>query len=286
MSQRLARWVLPLKNGAKAIAAGNLNVRVAEDGPGELGMLARSFNNMSEQLSSMISSRVDVERRAALGNLATGIAHEIRNPLATIGTTVHGLIGSESDPERKKMLEAVDNEIIRTDAIVEEFMNYARPREPKMEPCSIRDVFNHVNVLVSTTALDAGIKISLLGQRSIVVFADPGQLRQVFMNIILNALQAMPEGGHLRLKAIDHAGLAEITVSDSGTGIEPEVLEKVQQPFFTTKQGGTGLGLAICAQLVKVNGGTFEIQSKLGEGTTIRITMPIVQAHNKQGENT
>ena len=286
MSQRLARWVLPLKNGAKAIASGNLDVRVAENGPGELGMLARSFNNMSEQLSFMISSRVDVERRAALGNLATGIAHEIRNPLATIGTTVHGLIGSESDPERKKMLEAVDNEIIRTDAIVEEFMNYARPREPKMEPVSIRDVFNHVKVLVSTTALEAGVKINLLGQRSVVVFADPGQLRQIFMNIILNALQAMPEGGHLRLKALDHAGSAEITVSDTGIGIEPEALAKVQQPFFTTKKGGTGLGLAICAQLVKDNGGTFEVESKLGEGTIIRITLPIVQAHNTQDKNT
>jgi len=284
MSQRLARWVIPLKNGAKEIANGNLGVRVSENSPGELGMLARSFNNMSEQLTSMIASRVDVERRAALGNLATGIAHEIRNPLATIGTTVHGLMGSESDPNRKKMLEAVDDEIIRTDAIVEEFMNYARPREPKIEPISIRDVFNHVKVLVSATALEVGVEISLSGQRSVMVFADSGQLRQVLMNIIFNAMQAMPDGGHLGLKAIDNGDFADITVSDTGVGIDPEVLAKVQQPFFTTKKGGTGLGLAICSQLIKVNAGTFDIESRVGMGTTIRITLPKAPENTMKGE--
>jgi two-component system sensor histidine kinase HydH len=275
MSKRLASWVVPLKDGAKAIARGDLNVKVPDNGPGELGMLARSFNNMSDQLSSMISSRVDVERRAALGNLATGIAHEIRNPLATIGTTIHGLIGSEKDPERKKMLEAVDNEIIRTDAIVEEFMNYARPREPKLEAASVSDVFNHVKVLVSATALDSGVEIRLLGQRSVMVFADLGQLRQVFMNIIFNALQAMPDGGHLSLRVVAKDDVAEISVSDTGVGIDPDTLAKVQQPFFTTKKGGTGLGLSICVQLIKVNNGTFNIDSELGVGTTISINLPL-----------
>lgn len=276
MSRRLANWLLPLKDGAKAIADGNLDVKVSEDGPGELGTLGRSFNHMSMQLRSMITSRVDLERQATLGNLATGIAHEIRNPLATIGTTLHGLIVSEKDIERKLMMEAMDDEIIRTDGIVEEFMNYARPREPRMERIAIKDVFNHVKVLVSSTALDSGVEISLLGQRSIIIYADSGQLRQVLMNIIFNALQAMPDGGTLRLKAIENNGYAEITATDNGIGIDAEVLSKVQKPFFTTKKGGTGLGLAICAQLIKVNRGTFDIESKLNVGTTIKITLPIV----------
>jgi two-component system sensor histidine kinase HydH len=285
MSKRLASWVVPLKDGAKAIARGDLNVKVPDNGPGELGMLARSFNDMSDQLSSMISSRVDVERRAALGNLATGIAHEIRNPLATIGTTIHGLIGTEKDPERKKMLEAVDNEIIRTDSIVEEFMNYAHPREPKLEAVSISDVFNHVKVLVSATALESRVEIRLLGQRSVMVFADPGQLRQVFMNIIFNALQAMPDGGHLRLRVVAKGDVAEISVSDTGVGIDPDTLAKVQQPFFTTKKGGTGLGLSICVQLIKVNNATFNIDSELGVGTTISINLPLLNNNNSHGIN-
>ncbi|MGH1426412.1 MAG: sensor histidine kinase [Arenicella sp.] len=277
MSRRLANFVTPLIAGARSIAKGNFGVRVVDDIPGELGILARSFNNMSTQLSAMVSSRVDMERRAALGNLATGIAHEIRNPLATIGTTVHGLIASEKDPERKAMLEAVDNEIIRTDAIVEEFMNYARPREPKMERVAIGEIFNHVKVLVSATALETGVDIILLGQRSVHVFADPGQLRQILMNIILNAIQAMPKGGHLSLKAVQNQGWAEITVSDTGAGIDAEELQHVKQPFYTTKKGGTGLGLAICVQLVNVNHGTFHIDSELGEGTQVLIKFPMVQ---------
>lgn len=279
MSRRLARMILPLIDGARAIARGDLSIRVAEDSPGELGVLARSFNNMSSQLNTMITSRVDVERRAALGNLATGIAHEIRNPLATISTTVHGLIGSEQDQTRREMLEAVGDEIIRTDAIVEEFMNYARPREPKAEPVVVKDIFNHVNVLVSATALESGVKISLLGQRNISVMVDPGQLRQVLMNVVFNALQAMPEGGHLSLRATQTGNNAELTISDTGSGIEAEILAKVQQPFFTTKKGGTGLGLAICAQLISVNGGQFEIDSNVGMGTTVRITLPLVKSN-------
>ena len=285
MSRRLASWVIPLSDGARAISRGELNVKVAEDGPGELGMLARSFNDMSDQLSSMIESRVDVERRAALGNLATGIAHEIRNPLATIGTTVHGLIGSEKSPERKKMLEAVDDEIIRTDAIVEEFMNYARPREPKMETVSISDVFDHVKILVSATALESDVEINLLGQRSLMVFADLGHLRQVLMNIIFNALQAMPNGGHLRLRAVAKGDVAEITISDTGIGIDADKLASVQQPFFTTKRSGTGLGLSICAQLIQSNNGSLDIDSHLGVGTTVTISLPLLKSNDLEGGN-
>ncbi|PWQ94695.1 sensor histidine kinase [Leucothrix arctica] len=285
MSRRLASWVIPLSDGARAISRGELNVKVAEDGPGELGMLARSFNDMSDQLSSMIESRVDVERRAALGNLATGIAHEIRNPLATIGTTVHGLIGSEKSPERKKMLEAVDDEIIRTDAIVEEFMNYARPREPKMETVSISDVFDHVKILVSATALESDVEINLLGQRSLMVFADLGHLRQVLMNIIFNALQAMPNGGHLRLRAVAKGDVAEITISDTGIGIDADKLASVQQPFFTTKRSGTGLGLSICAQLIQSNNGSLDIDSHPGVGTTVTISLPLLNSNDLEGGN-
>ncbi|MEB8432680.1 ATP-binding protein [Cocleimonas sp. KMM 6892] len=277
MSQRLTRIIAPLIKGARAIARGDFGVRVDGNIPGELGILARSFNNMSEQLSAMVTSRVDVERRAALGNLATGIAHEIRNPLATISTTVHGLICSEKDPERKNMLEAIDNEINRTDAIVEEFMNYARPREPKKEHVVIRDIFKHVQVLVSATALEAGVEISLLGQRSLEIHVDPGQIRQILMNIILNALKSMPDGGHLRLKAVQNNRVAEITVTDTGHGIKAEDLDKVKQPFFTTKAGGTGLGLAICVQLVKTNDGVLDIDSTVGEGTSVKIKFPVTE---------
>jgi two-component system sensor histidine kinase AtoS len=274
MSQRLTRVISPLIKGARAIAKGDFDVRVNGNIPGELGILARSFNNMSGQLNTMVASRVDVEKQATLGGLATGIAHEIRNPLATISTTVHGLMRSEKDPERKEMLEAIDNEIHRTDAIVEEFMNYARPREPSKTHVLVFDIFQHVQILVSATALEKGVEISLLGQTSLEIYVDPGQIRQILMNVVLNAFKAMPDGGHLGLKAVKRQQFVEITVSDTGHGIKADALDKVKQPFFTTKAGGTGLGLAICVQLVKSNDGTLDIDSKLEEGTSVKITFP------------
>ncbi len=275
MSERLARMITPLNDGAQAIANGDLTTQVPENGPGELGTLAHSFNNMSKQLNSMIKTRVYSERQASLGKLATGIAHEIRNPLATIRTTVHGLIRSETHPAHKEMLQVVNDEVIRTDAIVEEFMNYARPREPHKEFIPVGDVLATVSTLASASALETNVTMSITGDTSLVIHVDPGQLSQVLMNIVLNALQAMPEGGHLTLRTHREGKYAHLTVTDTGQGIPEDQLIEIQAPFFTTKKNGTGLGLAICAQLVHVNDGRMEIQSVYGEGTTVHITFAL-----------
>lgn len=276
MSSRLARMITPLNNAAQAIAKGNLSSRVPDTGPGELGTLARSFNNMTAQLSQMIQSRVYAERQASLGTLATGIAHEIRNPLATIRTTVHGLMHSETDSERKAMLNAVNQEVIRTDAIVEEFMNYARPREPHKESVVISDMLQKVFTLSSAAAMENGVQLSTTGDTSLILYMDSGQLNQVLMNLILNALDAMPDGGHLHIRTHREGSQAVIDITDTGDGIKPEQLEAVQTPFFTTKKGGTGLGLAICSQLVQANAGQMEIDSTVGEGTRVRLRLPLM----------
>lgn len=275
MSERLARMIIPLKDGSQAIANGDLTTLVPESGLGELGTLARSFNNMSKQLSAMINTRVYAERQASLGQLATGIAHEIRNPLAIIRTTVHGLIASEKNFQHKEMLLVVNAEVIRTDAIVEEFMNYARPREPRKELISIEDALHKVSVLILTSALEEGVKVSTLGDVSLVVNVDPGHLSQILLNITLNALQAMPKGGYLTFRAYRQKDRVCLTITDTGHGIPENELVEVLAPFFTTKTEGTGLGLSICAQLIHVNDGTLYIESTVGEGTTVSITFPL-----------
>ncbi len=275
MSERLARMITPLNDGAQAIANGDLTAQVPENGPGELGTLAHSFNNMSKQLNSMIKTRVYSERQASLGKLATGIAHEIRNPLATIRTTVHGLIRAETNPAHKEMLQVVNDEVVRTDAIVEEFMNYARPREPHKELIPVGDALATVSTLASASALETNVTMSITGDTSLVIHVDPGQLSQVLMNVVLNALQAMPEGGHLTLRTHRDGKFVHLTITDTGQGIPEEQLIEIQAPFFTTKKNGTGLGLAICAQLVHVNDGRMEIESVYGEGTTVHITFAL-----------
>lgn len=292
MSERLASLIIPLTEGAKAIARGDFSVRVSEQAPGELRDLSHSFNQMSEQLSAMIDSRVDTERRGALGNLAAGIAHEIRNPLTTLRTSIHALKYTEKNNEKREMLELIAEEIIRIDAMVEEFLSYARPHDPSIEDVPVKDFLQGIEALTLATLSDAKIKLVYLGDQSIVLRVDPAQLRQVFMNLILNGVDAMPEGGCLSIRVenvpsvISNAApnasttkQAMITISDNGIGMSESVVDKVKTPFFTTKSAGTGLGLSICAQLLRKNNGTLTLESGEGEGTSVILCLP-----RKEGE--
>ncbi len=281
MMERLAQMIAPLKEGARAIANGDLNVVVPEDGLGEIGSLGRSFNEMSRQLDTVISSRVVAERQAALGILAAGIAHEVRNPLSTVLATVHGLFRLENDYKKKEMLRVINSEVVRTDLIVEEFMNYARPREPQKKMTPIDDVLEKVCVLTSASALEQGVKISKLGDTSVKVFIDSGQLSQILMNLVLNGLQAMSEGGHIIFRVHKTNDKVHLSITDTGHGIPQDQFDKILAPFFTTKKQGTGLGLSICMRLVKANDGVMEIESVEGRGTVVTL---VFLAENKVKE--
>lgn len=275
MSEKMARFISPLNEGANAISRGDFSIKISENAPGELKNLARSFNKMSTQLTKMISSRVDMERQAALGNFAAGIAHEVRNPLTTMRTTVHGLMRQEERPEHQKMFQVVIDEILRVDAIVEEFLGYARPREPRKEAIQAKEIFKSIEALISGTLQEKQIRLALTGDSSLILHVDPAQLRQILMNIVLNAIQAMDEGGYLTIRSQLRGSFAEIMVKDTGSGIAQENLDKVFTPFYTTRAKGTGLGLSICRQLVMANGGDLQIESTVGEGTTVLIKIPV-----------
>ncbi len=280
LSEKLAGLVLPLTEGARAIAKGDFSLRVPEKAPGELKELAHAFNQMSEQLVTMIDSRVDTERRGALGNLAAGIAHEIRNPLTTLRTSIHALSYNEPDKDKQEMFSLISEEILRLDAMVEEFLSYARPHEPCVEDVVIKDLLHSIDGLTSATLSEANIRIHYLGDQSIILRVDPAQLRQVLMNLILNAIDAMPNGGNLTIrteKIVGEQGQSQamMTLSDDGIGMDKNILDKIQAPFFTTKAEGTGLGLSICAQVLRRNGGMLSIESVLGEGTRVYLLLRV-----------
>lgn len=279
MSEKLASLLLPLTEGARSIAKGDFSVRVSEQVPGELKELAHSFNQMSEQLVAMIDSRVDTERRGALGNLAAGIAHEIRNPLTTLRTSIHALSFDERNAEKQEMFALITEEIIRIDGMVEEFLSYARPHEPSIEDVLVKEWLHSIEGLTSATLADANIQTTYLGDQSLILRVDPAQLRQVFMNLILNAVHAMPNGGQLTIRVermvnAQQEPQAMMTLTDNGEGMSASVLDKVQMPFFTTKAAGTGLGLSICSQLLRRNNGSMMIESTLGKGTSIILILP------------
>lgn len=277
MSQRLSGYLSPLNSGANAIANGDFSIPVSEEGPGELGTLAKSYNRMREQLEKLITSRVDSERRATLGNMAAGIAHEIRNPLTTVSATLHGLSRGETDAERKEMYALVSSEINRVDQTISEFVDFAKPRQPTQKDVLVRDVFKSVKTLLSATAHEKSISISVSGDSSIRISVDPAHLRQILLNLSLNSIEAMADGGQLRYRIYRDGDLAKLVVADNGQGMTAEVKDKILRPFFTTRSGGTGLGLSITNQLVEANGGSMTIDSVIAEGTTISLRFPFAK---------
>ncbi|MFQ5785082.1 MAG: PAS domain-containing sensor histidine kinase [Alphaproteobacteria bacterium] len=266
-----------LVKGADAVAAGDLSWRIACEGDDEISTLARAFNSMAERLQQVVRSTVETEKMAVLGQFATGVAHEVRNPLAAMKTSVQALLAHERDGERRAILEGMDEEVDRLDETLDDLLTYARPREPKIESVSAHDIFRRVTAMVEKNALDTGVTIRCVDEQSVIIRADAGHLQQTLMNLILNALQAMPEGGQISLKATHGNGLAAIEVSDTGVGMEPGVLNKITDPFFTTRPGGTGLGLAISRQLVELNLGELRFSSESGKGTTATIRLPAAQ---------
>ncbi|MFQ5785399.1 MAG: PAS domain-containing sensor histidine kinase [Alphaproteobacteria bacterium] len=275
--RRVSGRIAMLITGADAVASGDLCWRIACEGDDEISTLARAFNGMAERLQQVVRSTVETEKMAVLGQFATGVAHEVRNPLAAMKTSVQALLAHERDEQRRAILEGMDEEVDQLDETLDDLLTYARPREPKIESVCAHDVFRRVTAMVEKNALVAGITIRCIDEQSVIVRADAGHIQQTLMNLVLNALQAMPQGGQILLKATHGNGLAAIEVSDTGVGMEPGVLNKITDPFFTTRPGGTGLGLAISRQLVEANLGELRFASKPGKGTTATIRLPAAE---------
>jgi two-component system sensor histidine kinase AtoS len=210
-----------------------------------------------------------------LGEFATGIAHEIRNPLAAIKTSVQALARREQDPKRIRLLAEMEGEIDRLARVVSDLLDFGRPRPPIPGVVSVRELFRKVYVIIEPEALSRGLHLSCQGNPELAVWVDPDHLQQIILNLALNAVQATPTDGAVVLRASAIGGQAAIEVSDTGCGIPVELLARVSDPFFTTKTKGVGLGLSISRQLCELNGGEMSLDSAAGQGTVIRILFPL-----------
>ena len=239
------------------------------------------------------------ERLAATGQLAANMAHEIRNPLAAISGSLEMLREREGRAqdvrERQRLMEIALREIERLDHLIADFLEYARPAAAEPAPLPLAPVIEEVTKMVDACR-PPGVELALDVSRDCVVRADPRQLRQVLWNLLLNAVQALPAGGTIRVaaqrldgppqesgpqrrNALDEGGqTVEIAISDTGVGIEPEVLERVFEPFFTTKRAGSGLGLPTVHRIVENHGGSLSLESHPGAGTTVRVRLPAAEA--------
>ncbi len=278
VSRRLNRQVDTLINSVEEVALGNLDSPVTHAKGIEMRRLTLAIERMRLQLKTFIRSTLEIERRATLGQLAAGLAHDIRNPLTTIRTTVVALSRREKDPENKEMMGIVEEEIDRVNEVLENLLNFARPSAPQAKKIQASELLNSIVILITAAARNQGISISVDCSSTLTLWSDAGHIRQVLMNLLLNALEAMSvKGSSIQLQAIQIDHEIALCVSDDGQGMSQETKTHIMEPFFTTKPAGTGLGLAICGTLIKNNGGRMEIQSRLEQGTTVTVYLPIIE---------
>lgn len=275
ISRRLNRQVESLIDSVEKVAQGNLETPVSNVSGVEMRRLTQSIERMRLQLKAFIRSTLAIERQATLGQLAAGLAHDIRNPLTTIRTTVAALSRREKIQENKQMMDLVIEEIDRANDVLENLLNFARPRDPLATRVEAGALLRSMVALVGASARDKAIDINIECHSAIYIWVDEGHLRQVLMNLILNALEAMSiKGSVVCLQAVQYENKVLLSVKDDGQGMPRDILAHIMEPFYTTKPAGTGLGLAICATLIKSNGGTMNIESTRDIGTKVQMFLP------------
>ncbi len=238
--------------------------------------LAISRALIYRDMSSKDKQIMQAEKMAAIGELAAGIAHEIRNPLGIITGSAETVRKHEDRKIREEMTNYILEESQRINGLVSTFLDFARPKEPRLVSCDLREVLEKTLLLLSPQAKTLGVEIKKeIPQKFLEVSIDPDHMRQAFTNLGVNALEAMPQGGVLKVTVSENArGKIMLRFSDTGKGIPKEAQAKVFDPFFTTKEGGTGLGLSIVHRIIIQHGGDINVEGEEGRGSIFTISLP------------
>lgn len=293
---RMTRPLERLTMAAKRIEEGDLQYRVSIHRDDEIGSLATAFDQMTDRLmrrdaelkqSQSIIRRAD--RLSSLGMLTAGLAHEIRNPLVAIRTFTQLLPERYLDQEFRNSFQALAlKEIDRICGLVNDLLSFARPTAPNTSAQDVNEIVENIARILETEAKEQDVKILLhLADGLPKIFIDKEQIKQVCMNLILNAIQSI-EGGGL-VEASTHPfgengsrGFVQIEVRDTGIGIPEKDLENIFNPFFTTRKDGSGLGLSISHQIVKEHGGYIVVESQVGRGTSFFVRLPVSYSPPKE----
>jgi two-component system NtrC family sensor kinase len=306
LARAIAKPIQQLERGVEAIAKGNFGVKVDIKSSDEIGTLAESFNRVSQELKGTYEKLqgkieaadedlkkaykelqekqeqlVQAAKLGSLGELAAGVAHEINNPLGTI-TLYAQMIRDElkeDQEETREEAEVILRHATRAAEIVKNLLEFARRTDLEARPVSVNTALEEA---LSVTAHQAELQqvnvVRQLSQDVPLIVGDVSKLQQVFVNIVVNALQVMQDGGRLIIKssATSDGGLVQVSITDTGPGIPEESLQKIFEPFFTTKGTGkgTGLGLSVSHGIIEQHKGNIEVSTKVGEGTTFTITIP------------
>jgi two-component system nitrogen regulation sensor histidine kinase NtrY len=286
IAARVSRPIEQLARAAEDVAGGNWDVRVPERGRDEVSVLARSFNHMTEELTGQRERLVQSERVAAWRELARRLAHELKNPLFPLQLTVENLARARALPEAefdevfRESTATLSAEIANLKTIVARFSDFSKMPKPELERIDAKAVVERVRALYVNAASTKETKIQIKADVADVPMpldVDPELLHRALSNLVLNAMDAMPDGGTLTISARPKDAGIELRVTDTGEGLTPEECERVFTPYYTSKQHGTGLGLAIVQSVIADHAGTVMVESRSGSGATFIITLPKAQ---------
>lgn len=289
------RPMVELQRKIARVKQGDLTVAVDfADRNDEIGDLGRDFNAMVRQLRE---SREEIQRLhrtqmsraehlATLGELAAGLAHEIRNPLAGIAGVID-IIGRDLPIESPAcaVVQEVKQEAIHINRILTDLLETARPKQPNFQRADLQATIHHAIMFAREQATTRDIRIDFDAPTGFpLVEHDPAQLHQVLLNMLLNAIQAIDRSGQIVVHLTDGGHYASISVTDNGPGISAETLKNIFRPFFTTKGHGTGLGLSLARRIIEDHGGRIEVSSKPGEGTTFVVLIPYERQRSESAQ--
>ena len=281
---RVTRPVEQLARAAREVASGNWNTQVAVASTDEMGELAESFNRMTRELLAQKEHLVQAERVAAWRELARRLAHELKNPLFPLQLTVENLLRArqQSPQQFEEMFQESSStllaEIANLKAIISRFSEFSRMPQPQFQQVQINDVVQNVGRLFQAqlrapehAPIDCKLELT---ESMEPIAADPDLLHRALSNLVLNAMDAMPQGGTLTLRTRQQGDLSYVEVSDTGAGLTPEECERLFTPYYTSKPHGTGLGLAIVQSVISDHGGRISVRSESGSGATFVIELP------------
>jgi signal transduction histidine kinase len=283
-TKRITSPIIELGRVAEKVAEGNLDFGAPVSGPKEIRALSQTFNEM---LSGLRSKRgleellQRAERSAVVGRLASGIAHEIRNPLNFINLSIDHLRAAFAPKEEAPraqyihMLTTIKDELARLNRLVSDFLGYGRPAKLKMREIDARSLIEEVRDLVNTHAEQHAVIVNIKqdGESDAKLQGDAELIKTCFSNLMINAIQAMPGGGKLDISLRPDNGYLEIKFADTGVGIMPEDLAQIFEPYYSTKETGIGLGLPLTKKIIEEHGGKIDVDSGPGRGTTFIVTL-------------
>ncbi len=286
LTHTILRQISFIQETTQRIAQGDFSYISSDEAKSSsFEIIIRAFNRMIRELESRQHDLLQAKKLASVGTLVSGIAHELNNPLNNISLTAESMLEELeelSEAELKDMLKDILAEARRASGVVKNLLDFSRRRSSEVnELIDIGEVIESTLKLVKNQLMISDVQlIKKIPEGLPLIRGNTDNLKQVFINLFLNAIQAMPEGGYLKIIAEeDKRGYVVIHVEDSGVGMPPDVMERIFDPFFSTKPvgKGTGLGLSIVYGIVKKHGGYIEVKSKQGEGTTFTIFLPVAR---------